>query len=492
MKKLIIFCLAAFAAASAFVACNSSDTSGHDDTQATCVALYSFALSADKDVLANLDTVFFSINLNSGEIFNADSLPAGTPINKLVPRMRVLESVSRLEITETRADGTDTVHNYLTNATDTIDFSNGPVKITIVSPDGMTSKNYYARVNVHTLKPDSLVWAETARRDLPSSFAAPTAQRTARMADALYCLSTDGTAYCLASTTDPAADSWQTASCTLPAGARIETFSASSEALYIIAGGKLYTSADGSGWTDTGRTWSHIYGGYEASVLGLCADGATIEQYPGGSTFSRPADMPVSATSQPVTQTFPIADQPQFCFVGGVKADGTLSTGTWAFDGRAFMNIATKPMPVALRDLTLVPFYFFTTNSLFISTCRGLYLAFGGSDGTSNNAIVYASNDYGMTWAKASELMQLPAYVPAMAQAQAYVFDSTLTPARSASPWTLFETAYRLSPASRATAPVESWQCPYIYLFGGVDADGKLYNTVWRATLNRLTFIPIQ
>ncbi|MDE6243060.1 MAG: hypothetical protein K2M14_03515, partial [Muribaculaceae bacterium] len=35
------------------------------------------------------------------------------------------------------------------------------------------------------------------------------------------------------------------------------------------------------------------------------------------------------------------------------------------------------------------------------------------------------------------------------------------------------------------------WECPYIYLFGGRDADGKLYDTVWRGVINRLTFSPI-
>ena len=35
------------------------------------------------------------------------------------------------------------------------------------------------------------------------------------------------------------------------------------------------------------------------------------------------------------------------------------------------------------------------------------------------------------------------------------------------------------------------WECPYIYLMGGEDAEGMLYNTIWKGVLNRLTFVPI-
>ncbi|MDE7443730.1 MAG: hypothetical protein K2M65_06190, partial [Muribaculaceae bacterium] len=45
---------------------------------------------------------------------------------------------------------------------------------------------------------------------------------------------------------------------------------------------------------------------------------------------------------------------------------------------------------------------------------------------------------------------------------------------------------------SRAVSPIEQWECPYIYVFGGYDADGKLQNTVWRGVINRLSFKPIQ
>lgn len=35
------------------------------------------------------------------------------------------------------------------------------------------------------------------------------------------------------------------------------------------------------------------------------------------------------------------------------------------------------------------------------------------------------------------------------------------------------------------------WMCPYIYLYGGRDSEGKLYDSVWRGVIRRLTFMPL-
>ena len=46
-------------------------------------------------------------------------------------------------------------------------------------------------------------------------------------------------------------------------------------------------------------------------------------------------------------------------------------------------------------------------------------------------------------------------------------------------------------PVSRVSAPITQWECPYIYLFGGLSNDLTLRQTLWRGTINRLTFKPI-
>ena len=87
------------------------------------------------------------------------------------------------------------------------------------------------------------------------------------------------------------------------------------------------------------------------------------------------------------------------------------------------------------------------------------------------------SNDYGYNWKKANEALQLPAEIGAFYNAQAYVMTSTFT-------------ASIIQP--QIVKPTESWDCPYIYLFGGINSNGTLNNSVWRGTINRLTFKPIE
>ena len=68
--------------------------------------------------------------------------------------------------------------------------------------------------------------------------------------------------------------------------------------------------------------------------------------------------------------------------------------------------------------------------------------------------------------------MQLPKYVPGLYDAQTLVFTSEL--------------------GSRASEAITSWECPYIYMFGGEFSNGLISNTVWRGVINRLSFKPLQ
>ncbi|MDE6157080.1 MAG: hypothetical protein K2F78_02925 [Muribaculaceae bacterium] len=501
MKKLAILSLASVVAVSAFVGCNTSTYEAGENTSSS-VAVYSFKLSKDDSVLANLDTVFFSIDLVKGEIFNADSMPYGTRTDKLVPVIQLLDGVSRCDITSTDAEGKETVHNYVKNSTDTIDFSNGPVKLTLVSPDGLTSKDYQIRVNVHQVKSDSLVWTNTAMRTLPTTLQNPTAQRTAQLGDELYCLTVQGSSASIAITDNPGADDWTVQSVTLPSGADVESFAAAGDALYILASGILYRSTDrGASWSSTGRRWNSIYGAYGDRILGAVngIDGWMVEQYPSGNSLPLPDGMPVSGVSVPIAFDFDMSTAPQMLFTGGVCADGSLSADTWAFDGTNFAKLSNTPLPKGMKNMTLVSFYTFHTNSIFITVRHSVLMAFGGNDGKDNSRTVYTSNDYGMTWAEGASLIQLPEQIPSMQSAQTFAYNTTMQSRSSA--WQEFDFTARIPapvvlmplelPASRATEPVTEWECPYIYLFGGTKADGTLYNTVWRGTIHRMMFKPL-
>ncbi len=459
------------------------------ETTATNAAVRSFTLKANDKVLAHLDSVFFTVDLVKGTIFNADSMPYGTDITKLVPVITTVEGAGVAELT-VRRSGTsvDTVYDYLTNSSDSIDFTN-PVKLRLVSPDGRTERNYTINVNVHKVAADSLMWAQADRRTLPSKFAYPTKQHTVKMEDHLFCLTEYQSQWSMAllnadlaavTGSSPDLGLWSTWLVDFGFTPNVQSFSATNSALYILdTAGNLYTSTDlGSTWASTGLNWHAVYGSYGNQLLGSVKVGNDwkVQSYPDGALVSLPDGMPVSGMSVPVEYTFSMSNQPQILMVGGRCADGTLSDQVWGYDGKSWARVSRKPLPVALEYAAVAPYITYEVNSGWPGEDRASMYVFGGrkSDGSISKT-VYVSNDYGNTWSEGGSYLQLPDYIPAMYDSQVFSIAQTL----------------KADAQIKVSRPVESWNCTYIYMYGGVNASGQTSNNVWRGVINRLSFKPI-
>lgn len=497
MKRLITLSMWAIAGICFLVSCNDSSES-NTEVSVSSAAVYSFSLERNDAIMANLDTVFFAIDLVNARIYNADSLPYGTRINALVPRIRIADAVGSVELTVSRPGKADTVYNYLTNSTDSIDFSNGPVMLKVITADGTATMNYAVSVNVHRLKSDSLVWDAAARRVLPSAFTMPTRQSTARTAAGLFCLTEAGGRHSIAFTSNPYGDNWDITETELPAGTLTETMTGAGDKLFVLVDDgiddgntALYASADGGRtWTDAHFRMNHIYGSYGGDVYGNAFGngGYLLADTKNGLGGLLPHGMPVRLNSNPSYSTFPMALNEQLVIVGGVDAGGE-DCGAWGFDGNSWAQLSGSFGGASMQP-TLVSFYTFTINSALIPTEYPTMLAFGGrnADGTIDRT-VYRSLDYGITWVKAPQEQQLPEDISLGYGAQAYVYDAILGPAAQSQKLWMPILAYA---PSRAIRPIEEWTCPFIFVFGGHDASGATYNSIWRATLNRLTFKPIQ
>ena len=84
------------------VSCNSSDDEQITYTLSESVRVSAFSLAANDSVLANLDTIFFTIDLNGGQIYNADSLPKGTDVSALIANIS-FDNVGRARGTKDRS-----------------------------------------------------------------------------------------------------------------------------------------------------------------------------------------------------------------------------------------------------------------------------------------------------------------------------------------------------------------------------------------------------
>ena len=458
----------------------------------TNVAVSAFKLAADEDVLVGLDSVFFSIDLNQRVIYNADSLPKGTKIDKLVATITYGSDVTTADVIMTDAAGVSDTINYRTHSTDSIDFTRD-VKLHLVAGSGLSEATYTIKVNVHQMVPDTLSWGDAAVCELPSRLPSPREQRTVKFNDKAYCLmlESDGT-YTLASNGDPATLAWDKTIVSPAFTPAVRSFSATSDALYILtSAGELMTSADGESWSSTGQTWNRVLGAYGSSLLGLTlTDGAySFACYPASASFSPsrvPADFPVSGSTPLCAFASKWAEMPVVITTGGVASDGALVSATWGYDGVSWAKISEEPAP-ALVDAAMVAYSMFRQPQAGHQTTKeyNVWLLMGGrkDDGTLNEEI-YASLDAGIHWQIFSAANALPAAIPPTVQCDLLTLprdmEASLTDA-----WKTTRVAYTVDGYDI------SWVCPHVYMFGGRKADGSLNDQVWKAVLQRLLFTPI-
>lgn len=473
---IIVALLFAWAAAS----CNDDSGIADTSTSYSNCEVSSFQLQANNDILTRLDSVYFAIDLVKAEIYNADSLPVGTNTSRLQVKVGT-ESASACNITY-HIPGTDrdTTVNIIDSPNDSINFSDGPVKLEIVSYSGQARRTYNVRVNVHQVAPDTLWWDQKAIRPLPTTLSSVKAQKSVMFKDEIYCFTTDGSSYSLSKISDPFTLEGNSMSVALPAGVEIGSIASTTEALYCLDGaGRLYASSDGQTWTDTETVMSHIYGGYGERLLGAIeeTDGWKQVTYPATTTALLPQGCPVKGNSGTVEFTSKWNINPSAVIFGGVDASGEYSAYSWIYDGDAWSRLSNTAAPVAVTGAIIFPYNTpkVNTNTWRVSEQSAL-IAMGGMIGNgAPNDSVYVSIDFGISWKKGEETLQLPGYFPRVSGADVFVVDHLI----------------HAQSSSRVIAPVEEWECPYIYVFGGVDKDGTLVPTVRRGVINRFTFKPI-
>ena len=501
-KRYPLYLLAGLIALCLSTACNDDPTTSVIEGDFNNCAVSSFSLSNNEKILNALDSVFFSIDMINARIFNADSLPKGTDITRFVVNVSAPAASSITLTYKSRFTDNDTTTNLTDNPGDSINFAGGPVKMTVTSYNSLDKRDYYISVNVHKMKSDTLYWAQMQKVAFPKD---ATAQKTVRLAGKTVTMltGTDGNSY-KCTTDDPSANDWTVEAVTLPSGAEISTFTATDDALFIsCSDGALYTSADGATWTSTGAKMHCIYGGYGSALLGARhdSDGWKHVTYPATSETAVPDGCPVSGTSQLVNYQTKWSSSPMAIMIGGKDSADNLIGEAWAYDGSKWARISTTGIPER-SGVTLFPYSTPRVNSSnWRVTEQSALLAAGGLTKTDNNYAastkVYVSYDFGITWKEADSYLQFPSDYTAFYGAQAFVIDYTLTSRGISDTWTDLPVnslplwANPIAVRSRVSKPVTSWECPYIFLFGGYRTDGARVSSVTRGVINRFTFRPL-
>lgn len=501
MKKGFLIYFPAFVLtimAFAFASCNSDETWESEPQIYSGTKVTGFSLKANAKVLNNLDSVYFSIDLLEGKIYNASPLPTGTRIDSIAVSISGDAcSVAELRI-NAAADKEAAVINYLTSPDEGVDFSRGPVILHLVSADGQHERDYEIKLNVAAEKSDSLYWDKLQGGAIPGITSGSRAKTVKSGATAIM-LSQSASGNVSISTFVPAPQTgggeWMTESVvpcftvgvTVVNAApllNIATFTATeSGSLYVSDyTGNLYHSSDnGANFTKVDSDWETITAPYRDAILGVKNNGGhlTWAAYPpqawvqSGQAIS--PDFPIEGVSGSATFSTKWASAQQIVVTGGKTSDGTFTGATWAFDGKRWAKISDRLPAAAGYALSKYTVAETDTVSWRVSQ-REVLITFGGLGEEPVNE-VWISRDMGVNWQKGSDLLQMPEYIPFTTGASLLVFDKLLGTA-GATPL--------------AVKPITTWECPYLYLFGGYDANDALHTTYWSGVVNHLKLKPLQ
>lgn len=474
-------------------ACNEKSDS-ENFTYPANLTITEFSLSADARN-PGLDSAYFSIDLQHGVIFNADSLRKGTKVNKVVPKITFGSTVSEAVIEMSGGTTREGEVDFQENPTDSIDFT-GDVFLRLKTDDGNISARYRIKVNVHKENPDTLIWREESAATPATRLPQPKAMKWAQNANSTIALieESDGSysASQIVSMTTMEKRVWEVK---LPFVPQVRSFNLTDENSWILAAdGHLWQGTpDMLSWTDTGEVWESLIGAYTSTVVGISNQEGrrAFAQFPLNELNVKeiPEDFPISGITNLVTLTNKWTQSPVAFFSGGVRADGKLSEITWAFDGAEWIQLCKGGIP-ALKDAQIAPYYHYRPAADSKSMVEyPVWMLMGGENAKGEiNRMVYVSYDNGVNWGPGSAGMQLPAALPSLRDFDALIGNVRMEGNLSDS-WTGEPQGWRVS--YRLEGDLIIWDCPCIYIFGGYDLNGALNPTPWRGVLNRLTFMPI-
>lgn len=249
---------------------NGVDTTSDTDCAITAVTLGTLLRTIHTTSTAGTDSTY-NINVTGSDfamyidqlnnrIYNADSLPINTQVDKVV--FSTLTGTSSLAI-QSIYNGNDT----LFVKTDSTDFRT-PRTVKVWSADGTMSRDYTFEVNVHKEEADSFVWKLMAE-GTGSLIADFVESRAVAKGETLYVFgkTADGSIrLATAPTATGTFDNTLTPTTSNGASIDVQSVLLCGGTFYALAGGNLVSSTDGQEWTAASSAQSF------AALAGCSAD----------------------------------------------------------------------------------------------------------------------------------------------------------------------------------------------------------------------------
>ena len=371
----------------------------------------SFTLSSDS--IEELSSVKFTIDQLSGRIFNNDSLPYGTKIEKVYCTLTTASSYDVNSVEVTPYAYSDSTY-YLQSLSDSIDFS-APVKFVMHAYDGITTKTYIAQVNIHQIDPDSMIWIEAANPIVPVAIRE---QKTMKMEQEgatsylMYVQPATGEGYQLYQAVESNPSHWEQLSLSgLPAeGVCLSQMTYYNKVLYVATeSGALYRSVDGLTWSEVeGAPVIRILLGEIPAGLRQTAVLAAVAEREGAFVYCAMDEASQWTMGDVVPESFPASGFSAMDYesmhyqylmvVAGRSIGNQLLNTTWTSrDGLAWEQLGASSKCFSQREGAMMTRY------------DDQLILLGGLDADQQGLKdIYCSIDFGLNWTLADSTLVLP------------------------------------------------------------------------------------
>lgn len=474
-----------------------------------------FSLQRDTSILSNLDSIFFTIDLDRSLIYNADSLPKGTDVSAIAVKATFMNPAN-VYVNYEDEDGVTRSFSYLATSQATIDFrkcEEGKVKMKVIAADGHTSQTYTLKVNVHKVVADSLYWRKIETTEISSQLNSVASSKCVSVENGYYLFAQETSGELkVYRTTDFA--QWENKTNINMPEMDWRSLIYEGSTLYVLSkDNKLYSCSDlenlqfrESSLID-GYTPISLIGVYEDNMLAVVDDNgvynhAIINLTNSDLTLtSMPNEFPIKGFSQPITFKSKWT-QDQLVIACGEKRDGSLTNAVWGFDGKnwAILNNAVSGGSLITPRTGAVMFTYYTyeyNSEIDLHNKVLTYFIIGGWDGTKMTNDLYYTTNLGGKWKKAGATspMALPSEIQPRMGADVFVLDEAVT-TKSFSPRNVWRDIELLNTRNitklMSLKSEESQIAPYVYMVGGSSSlQYNFINEVWKGVIWRLTFPPI-
>lgn len=397
-------------------ACNQSSTTSSTSSVAQLSA-FSFAKN---DSMPGLAQAVFTVEerLDTGLVWNKDSMLYGTRLDSVVPRFVFAATPGAAYLT--MPDTVCSLTGY-----DTLNFSKGPIYLTIQSSDRTTTKVYEIRPTVHQVDPDLYSWEQLTTGIYPED---DSEQRVVELGSYFVMIASNGFELAAFRSADGA--TWANLSdpTGLPAGTKVRQIISDGTTMYYAQDSTIYTSTDAITWTGT-KTNQHVitmllYWNEKIWVLIEDAQGYDLATWENGNIVLsglRPqGNFPISDFAAVSFRSASLRERAMI--IGGFAENGASLNTRWNLEYSSHI-----PGNYRLEEFSIDRPKFKSLTGISVVSYNHQLLLFGGVDEkmTYLGRDIFISENEGLTWTAADTTKnQLPEVYQARQKQTAIVRDN--------------------------------------------------------------------